>query len=100
MTEYNDMTYPELQAAAKDRRLNAGGSKAELVERLTEADSVPVDDETGEPLTGTEITEKVADEQGVDAQNARAYDSRGNVRPADARWLGENNDGGDVPPAS
>lgn len=53
-----------------------------------------VQDPTEESLTATPAVEvPVSDEHGT--QYARAYDDKGNVRPADGRWLGDAN--GDVP---
>lgn len=43
--DYEDYSYPELQAAARERGVSAGGSAVELQERLREYDDEHADDE-------------------------------------------------------
>lgn len=117
--DYSAMEWNELQAMAKERLGSGAGTREDIEAALRELDDSPTGaaqqarDEQADAaaagtdqkvvevpaevqeMTGTEITEAVAAAQGVEAQGARAEDAEGNVRPADGRWLGDNNDDGE-----
>jgi hypothetical protein len=98
--EYDALAADDLTAELEKRGLVVGGSEQEQRSRLEADDrNREVDEQSREILAERDLdpaaaTIAAAEEAGVEAEGARAYDAPreegGNVRPADARYIDEN----------
>lgn len=67
MSQYTEMEYADVQSLAKERELNAKGSKEELVARLVEADSTPAVPDPVVPTAETPAAPAATTEKEVQA---------------------------------